>query len=32
MRQVLAWAIGFTTSGRLRLVAALGWWWYLRAG
>ena len=30
MRQVLAWAIGHNPEVALRLVNALGWWWYLR--
>jgi predicted ATPase/DNA-binding CsgD family transcriptional regulator len=31
MRQVLAWAMTHDTAAALRLVAALGWWWFLRA-
>jgi len=30
MRQVLAWAVEHDTAAALRLVAALGWWWFLR--
>ena len=30
MRQVLAWAMDHDLPAALRLVAALGWWWYLR--
>jgi len=30
MRQVLAWAMGHDLAVALRLVAALGWWWFLR--
>jgi predicted ATPase/DNA-binding CsgD family transcriptional regulator len=30
MRQVLAWAVEHHTATALRLVAALGWWWFLR--
>jgi predicted ATPase/DNA-binding CsgD family transcriptional regulator len=30
MRQVLAWAMGQQTATALRLVSALGWWWFLR--
>ncbi|HXZ64775.1 MAG TPA: NB-ARC domain-containing protein, partial [Streptosporangiaceae bacterium] len=28
--QVLAWAVTHDTATALRLVAALGWWWFLR--
>jgi predicted ATPase len=31
MAQVLAWAIEHDAGLALRLVAGLGWWWYLRA-
>ena len=31
MAQVLAWAMDHDTGLALQLVAALGWWWYLRA-
>ena len=30
MRQVLAWAMDHDLPAALRLVAALGWWWFLR--
>jgi predicted ATPase/DNA-binding CsgD family transcriptional regulator len=30
MGQVLAWAVAHNTATALRLVAALGWWWFLR--
>ena len=30
MRQVMAWALGEDVAAALRLVAALGWWWFLR--
>jgi DNA-binding CsgD family transcriptional regulator len=30
MGQVLAWAMGHEPAIGLRLVVALGWWWYLR--
>ena len=30
MRQVLAWAMDHDLAVALRLVAALGWWWFLR--
>ena len=30
MAQVLAWAMDHDPGLALRLVAALGWWWYLR--
>ena len=30
MRQVLAWAVEHDTATALRLVAALGWWWFSR--
>jgi predicted ATPase len=29
-RQVLAWGMEHDTSVALRLVAALGWWWFMR--
>ena len=32
MRQVLAWAMDRDTPAALRLVAALGRWWYMRGG
>src|SRR6476660_6129019 len=31
MAQVLAWVVEHNTDLLLRLVAGLGWWWYLRA-
>jgi predicted ATPase/class 3 adenylate cyclase/DNA-binding CsgD family transcriptional regulator len=31
MRQVLAWSTAHDTATALRLAAALGWWWILRA-
>ena len=30
MRQVLAWAMDHDLAVALRLMAALGWWWFLR--